>query len=124
MRIHCFQHVPFETPSTILEWVNQHGHYISYTYFFEKAFVLPALIASSEVCTSQAFIIDKNVLALQFHLEMGKDVIEKLISHCEEELREKGEHIQTADEIRRGYHYLELNKKDIFLLLDEFFRSD
>jgi GMP synthase-like glutamine amidotransferase len=43
MHIHCFQHVAFETPGTILEWARQNSHSISYTYFFETSFRLPAL---------------------------------------------------------------------------------
>lgn len=233
MIIHCFQHVPFETPATILEWINNHNHSIAYTYFFEKDFSLPSLdgfdcllvmggplnvdeeetfpwltqekqmlreaidagkkvigiclgsqliaaalnkkvytarekeigffpitftnealqhpvfnhflktytvfhwhgdtfylpdnaqlIASSDVCANQAFIIGNQVLALQFHIEMDKTIIEKLISSCAEELEEKGNYIQPADEIRKGYENLKLNKKDLFLLLDEFFKDE
>jgi GMP synthase-like glutamine amidotransferase len=40
MHIHCFQHVPFETPGTILEWIRQHKHTITYTKFFEKEYTL------------------------------------------------------------------------------------
>jgi GMP synthase (glutamine-hydrolysing) len=231
MNIHCFQHVPFETPAIILEWIECHDHAIRYTYFFEKSHTLPAvtefdcllvmggpmnvdeeekfpwlkeekkiiketidankkvmgicfgsqliaavlnkkiykasekeigffpvtfthtalqhslfnhflknypvfhwhgdtfdlpegaeLIASTDVCPNEAFIIDNKVLALQFHLEMNEEVIEKMISHCADELAESGVHIQSAEEIRKGYHHLQLNKKDIFLLLDEFFK--
>src|SRR5436305_1218026 len=43
MQIHCFQHVAFETPATILEWIDQHDHSINYTYFFEKDHTLPVL---------------------------------------------------------------------------------
>lgn len=233
MHIHCFQHVPFETPANIFEWIDKHNHSISYTYFFEKDFALPALddfdcllvmggpmnvdeeerfpwlkqekqmikeaidagkkvlgicfgsqliaaalnkkvykagekeigffpitftnealqhpvfnhflkaypvfhwhgdtfdlpgsaqlIASTDVCSSQAFIIGNKVLALQFHIEMDETVIEKLISHCADELEEEGNNIQTADEIKKGYQNLQLNKKDLFLMLDEFFKDD
>ena len=41
MHIHCFQHVRFETPGTILEWIEQHKHTITYTNFFEKEYTLP-----------------------------------------------------------------------------------
>jgi GMP synthase-like glutamine amidotransferase len=41
MHIHCLQHVAFENPGTIVEWVNNNGHTISYTYFFETDFALP-----------------------------------------------------------------------------------
>src|SRR3982751_2633716 len=41
MHLHCFQHAPFETPGTILEWIDQHKHTISYTNFFTKEYTLP-----------------------------------------------------------------------------------
>jgi len=43
MRIHCLQHVAFESPGTIIEWAAQHGHTITYTYFFEQGRRLPLL---------------------------------------------------------------------------------
>ena len=42
MRIHCLQHVAFESPGTIMEWADENGHAVTYTYFFENAFSLPA----------------------------------------------------------------------------------
>ncbi len=45
MRIHCLQHVAFETPGTIIEWAILHGHVITYTCFFEDNFSLPELTA-------------------------------------------------------------------------------
>ncbi len=232
MHIHCFQHVPFENPGTILEWIKENGHTISYTYFFDKEYTLPqlneydcllimggnmnvdeeekfpwlkkekqiikqtidagkkvigiclgsqliaaamgkkvykgeekeigffpisfndaafqlflfnhfpkeytvfhwhgdtfdlpdksVLLASTPVCTNQAFIIDNNVLGLQFHFEMNETVIENMILHDGDEIREKGNYIQSVDEIKRNYHYLQQNKKDIFLLLNKFFEA-
>jgi len=43
MKIHCLQHVSFETPGTIIDWVERNGHSISYTCFFEENHSLPAL---------------------------------------------------------------------------------
>jgi len=43
MRIHCFQHVPYEPPGTIAEWALINNHAVTYTYFFEEIFSLPAL---------------------------------------------------------------------------------
>ncbi len=34
MRIHYFQHVPFENPGSIQQWVESHGHSSSITQFF------------------------------------------------------------------------------------------
>lgn len=43
MRIHCFQHVEFENPGTIADWVEINHHFISYTYFFAENYSLPLL---------------------------------------------------------------------------------
>ncbi|HEY6975157.1 MAG TPA: type 1 glutamine amidotransferase [Chitinophagaceae bacterium] len=82
------------------------------------------LIASTAVCKSQAFIINNNVMGLQFHFEMNETVIENMILHGNDEILEEGNYIQNADKIRTGYHHLQQNRKDIFLLLDKFFASD
>jgi GMP synthase-like glutamine amidotransferase len=41
MHIHCLQHVSFENPGTILEWITENNHTISYTCFFEDNPILP-----------------------------------------------------------------------------------
>jgi GMP synthase-like glutamine amidotransferase len=43
MRIHCLQHVAFETPGTIVEWASLNNCPITYTYFFEETFSFPSL---------------------------------------------------------------------------------
>ncbi len=43
MRIHCFQHVVFESPGTIIEWAETRGYAITCTNFFEPQFILPSL---------------------------------------------------------------------------------
>jgi GMP synthase-like glutamine amidotransferase len=230
MQIHCFQHVVYETPATILEWVQQHHHHVTYTNFYEERYSLPSLetfdgllvmggpmnvdeerqypwlkeekrfirqcieagkkvlgiclgsqlvaaaaggsvypakekeigffpvvfslealrhpvfnhfirtyvvfqwhgdtfhlppdavlIASSDTCPNQAFMIGDNVLGLQFHLEMDANTVETMIDRNRHGLRERSAHVQQEDEIRNGYHYLPHNKKDLFLLLDQFF---
>ena len=43
MRIHCFQHVAFETPGTILEWIQLQNHSITFTRFYETNYQFPDL---------------------------------------------------------------------------------
>ena len=43
MKIHCFQHVVFETPGNILEWAHHHQYSINYTRFYEDLPVLPLI---------------------------------------------------------------------------------
>ncbi len=40
MRIHCFQHVPFEGLGSIADWIQDHGHQLSVTQFY-RSFHLP-----------------------------------------------------------------------------------
>jgi GMP synthase-like glutamine amidotransferase len=79
------------------------------------------LIASTATCRHQAFLIGNNVLALQFHFEINEKIIEDMLLHDGHELEEQGDFIQTEKTIRQQYHYLQQNKKDMFLLLDKFF---
>jgi GMP synthase-like glutamine amidotransferase len=229
MRIHCFQHVAFENPGTILEWAKAHNFPVSYTYFYEADYSLPSiaeidvllvmggymnvdeeaeypwlkvekqfikqaveadkkvmgiclgsqllasalggtvyaadkkeigffplkftpsalkhrlfnhftnpylvfqwhgdtfnlpqnaqLVASSDACPHQAFMINSNVLALQFHFEMNETIIEDMLLHDGHELSEKSDFIQSIPTIKAQYAVLKKNKADIFLLLDKF----
>ncbi|AKB75438.1 Glutamine amidotransferase class-I [Methanosarcina lacustris Z-7289] len=36
MKIHCIQHVKFETPGTIAEWVENKNHSLSTTHLYEN----------------------------------------------------------------------------------------
>jgi GMP synthase-like glutamine amidotransferase len=103
------------------------NHFTNPYNFFHwhgDTFDLPAnaqLIASTNTCKHQAFLINNNVLALQFHFEMNETVIEAMLLHDGHELDEEGNFIQTKETIRQQFHHLQQNKKDMFLLLDKFF---
>ena len=103
----------FLQPYTLFHW---HG----------DTFDLPEgakVIASSAACKHQAYLVNSNVLGLQFHLEMNETVLEEMLLHDGDELSEKGKYIQSKEEIRRGYTFLKQNRVDIFVLLDKFFNS-
>jgi GMP synthase-like glutamine amidotransferase len=36
MNIHIFQHVPFEGPGCIIDWINENGHTVSFTHWYER----------------------------------------------------------------------------------------
>jgi GMP synthase-like glutamine amidotransferase len=55
-------------------------------------------LAGSAACRNQAFAVNDNVLALQFHLESTPDGTRSLIDNCGEELV-GGQYIQTAEEM-------------------------
>jgi GMP synthase-like glutamine amidotransferase len=43
MKIHCFQHVLFENPGSMLEWAEINYHTLTYTCFFKENYSIPAL---------------------------------------------------------------------------------
>lgn len=55
-------------------------------------------LASSDGCRNQAFLYNKNVLALQFHLEVNDDLITNMVDTGREELK-PSKYIQPAGEI-------------------------
>ena len=79
-------------------------------------------LASSTACTNQAFQYGEHVLGLQFHLEYSQDSIEKMLTHCGDELVESL-YVQNADEIRNGYNNIQQNTAWLYALLDAFCES-
>ena len=63
-------------------------------------------LAESKACKNQAFVYLNRVIALQFHLESTQSSIESLIQNCRDEVI-SAPFIQTADQIRKGYHQIE-----------------
>lgn len=55
-------------------------------------------LASSEGCHSQAFLFEKRVLGLQFHLESTPDSVDEIVRNCRHELI-AGPYIQSEQEI-------------------------
>jgi GMP synthase-like glutamine amidotransferase len=103
----------FKNPYNVFHW---HG----------DTFDLPAgaqLIASTEVCKNQAFLISDKVLAFQFHFEMNETVIEDMLLHDGHELAEAGKFIMSKEEMKKSYYHLQQNKSDLFMLLDKFFAA-
>ncbi len=78
-------------------------------------------LAASTVCENQAFQYGDNVLGLQFHLEYSAESIEKMLTHCGDELTD-APYIQTMDEIRGGIANLSANTLWLRLFLDAFYR--
>ena len=78
------------------------------------------LLASSQACANQAFLYGDRILGLQFHLEYTADSIEKMLTHCADELTD-GPHIQPATRIRDGYNHLSCTQTLLWNLLDRLF---
>lgn len=77
-------------------------------------------LASSTACPNQAFLYDGRVLGLQFHLEYSRDSIEAMLVHCADELA-GGRFVQSAEQIRQGYHYLPHTQSLLWTMLDRLF---
>lgn len=104
--------LPFPESFTPFHW---HG----------ETFDLPQngeLIIQSEACKNQVFLIGKNILGLQFHLEMGELEILKIIHHCESEIIES-KYIQNIDTIKNQFHFIETNKAILFSILNVFIKA-
>ncbi len=68
-----------------------------------ETFELPAgaqLLASSQVCKNQAFLLGERVVGLQCHLETTLENAKSMVLHCADELSgQDGKYIQSADTI-------------------------
>lgn len=74
----------------------------------------------SKACSRQGFIFNDNVMALQFHPEINRELLYSMTEHERHELI-KDVYVQTEDEIKMmGETYLPEQKQLIFLLLDNF----
>ncbi len=76
-------------------------------------------IASSEACANQAFIVDNRLIGLQFHLEIDREGLKRLVHHCGNELLEDGEYVQRPEIILdEGRDYAPM-RTILFQLLDQ-----
>lgn len=76
-------------------------------------------LGSSTVCTNQAFQYGDHVLGLQFHLEYSQESIEKMLTHCSDELFDDP-YINSPEQIRAGYNNIPQNTEWLYTLLDAF----
>lgn len=56
-------------------------------------------LARSVACEHQAFQLGRNVIGLQFHIEMNRQSVETILEHCAADLTE-GRYVQAAQVIR------------------------
>ena len=74
------------------------------------------LLASSEACENQAFIINEKVLAMQFHLETTKQSLEEMINNGRNELV-KSDYIQSDESQLINEDLINQNNELLFGLL-------
>lgn len=74
-------------------------------------------LASSEGCQNQGFLYHKNVLGLQFHLEMSELSLKQMLENGKSELIE-GKYIQSGQEILNQQKLIGNKKQVLFKILD------
>jgi GMP synthase-like glutamine amidotransferase len=85
------------------------------------------LWASTGISSHQAYTIGENILAVQFHPEVNKELIETFLNNDNKNKRPNcgvGPYSQSQEEIKTlSKQYLEENKTYFFSLLDNFFET-
>ena len=76
-------------------------------------------LAGSAACNNQAFQYKDHVLGLQFHMEYTTESIDKMLTHCADEIV-RAPYIQDAGTIRSGYEKIPQATAHLFRLLDTF----
>jgi GMP synthase-like glutamine amidotransferase len=79
-------------------------------------------LAENEACKNQAFIWGNRVLGLQFHLEMDKATLQKMLESGLD--AEPDIFVQSETEVREKMNTLVESRKVLFQLLDNFFTVD
>lgn len=73
----------------------------------------------SNATKNQGFVYSDNVLALQFHLEMGEEHLNKIIENCADDLK-PDVYVQTANQILNSKNLLISGNEYLHLLLKGF----
>lgn len=72
----------------------------------------------SAACLHQAFLLDDNVLGLQFHIEMNEAAIRTIIAHCKTELIDLNYIQSEALMLNEMEKYIANNRTILFAVLD------
>lgn len=91
-------------------------------HYHGDTFDLPrnaTLMASSEGCVHQAYVIGNNVLALQFHIEIIPELLNNMMAHAGE--LEIGPFVQTKERIQEGIYDVMQNHTDLATILENVF---
>ena len=67
-------------------------------------------LARTEACEQQAFLYDKHVLGLQFHLETTEESVASMIENCKEDLEQGGAYVQTVAQLSNEDHIYRCNR--------------
>ena len=75
-------------------------------------------LAFSEGCANQAFVHNKKVLGLQFHIETTEESLEDIFTYAPKESAEGNKYIQSAEEMYAQRNFANSNKTMLFSVLD------
>lgn len=91
-------------------------------HYHADTFDLPEnalLLASSLACMHQAYALGDNVLALQFHMEINHELLEDMLFHGEEIVKDT--YVQNIKQIREGIYDVMQNHTDLATLLENIY---
>jgi GMP synthase-like glutamine amidotransferase len=92
------------------------GHWHGDTFAFSAG---PEALFSSEATVNQAFVFDRRVVGLQFHIEWTEGALANLLSECASELVEGEPWIQSRAEIEeQAPSLIAENRRLLYALLD------
>lgn len=80
-------------------------------------------LASTEVCTNQAFLFKDKVLGLQFHMEVTQETLAAMTAEMDDELNAGGSYVQDIYEMRKGTAHIEKCNEYVFNILDKLVSS-
>lgn len=96
------------------------NHAMTAFHWHGDTFDLPqgaTLLMSSKACKHQAFLYQKKVLGLQFHLEMTEEGIKNVIAHCHAEIIPSAT-IQSEENLISGITAIPACQRVLYTLLD------
>lgn len=94
------------TTETVFHW---HGETFDLPYGAQR-------LASSEACLNQAYTVGDKILGLQFHLEVTRDSLSKMVTFGQDELT-TGNYIQPEADIRQT-QYIARNNQLMYDILN------
>ncbi len=74
-------------------------------------------LAGSDACRNQAFFCRGRILGLQFHMEYSPESIEKMLTHCSDELV-AAPFISSSEAIREGYEHIQQTTQWLYTMMD------
>lgn len=75
-------------------------------------------MGSSEAIPNQGFVFGKNIISLQFHLEMNSQQIQTMLKSGASELKENAKYIQSVEQILSNNDFFADNNRLMYSILD------